>query len=164
MTTTTDNELTRAEDDFDLSRPILSEQVFALELLADPDGAERWVTKSDQADLPGRLLQWAQAVAAGTPRTEAPHWYNASPAYTRWLDARDCSGSAVVVDDAPAARPPAARQEDDLRGRIERLESTLRETVSLLAALASVVPVTPGLFGRLQREAEALTRAVDFDG
>ena len=145
-----------------LSQPVPSEQVFALELLADPGGAERWLTKTDQADLPSRLLQWARAVALGTPRTEAPYWYEASPAYVRWLDSWDCGGGSgsAVVDDAPVARTPVARQEDDLRGRIERLETTLRETVSLLGELAAVVPVTPGRYGRLQREAEALARAV----
>ncbi len=176
MTTTNDG-LTRAEDDFDLNRPLLSEQVFALELLADPGGAERWLTKTDQADLPGRLLQWAQAVAAGTPRTKAQYWYNASPAYTRWLDARDIDTSTVarvgeVADDAGSRgtlcprghKVPTGPQEDNLRGRIERLESTLRETISLLAELASVAPVTPGLYGRLQRQAKALARAGDLDG
>jgi hypothetical protein len=150
-----------------VSQPLLSEQVFALELLADPGSAERWLTKTDEVDLPSRLLQWAKSVAAGTPRTEAPYWYDASPAYTRWLDSRDIDTLTLarigeVADDA--GQEPAGPQEDDLRGRIERLESTLRETVSLVASLAAVVPVTPGLYGRLQRQGESLARALDFDG
>jgi hypothetical protein len=139
------------------------EQVFAQELLADPDSAERWVTKTDQADLPSRLLQWAQAVAAGTHRTEAPYWFNASPAYTRWLDSRDSPATSPTR--ATVEVSAVGHQEADPRARIERLESMLRETISLVLDLASVMAVTPGRYSRHQREAEALrSRAADLDG
>jgi hypothetical protein len=165
MTTTSDGPIARLEEDS--GQPLPLEQVFAQELLADPDSAERWVTKTDQADLPARLLQWAQAVAAGTPRTQAPWWADtASAAFTRWLDARDSDGfdpamSATSTGDQNGGRKIGATEED-LYQRIDRLESTLGRTIRLLAKTISYVPVT-GVEG-LQHEAETLARLLIIDG
>jgi hypothetical protein len=148
-----------------LSPSLPAERVFALEILADPDSAERWVTKTDQADLPGRLRQWATFVADGTPRTEAPYWYDASSAFRRWLDVRDApsssSGGAEAANSFPPDPAAAGHEEPDLRRRVANLEGAVRGMLSLLEDVAAFTNADPARYQRLERQAVALRHAIE---